>query len=273
MHFRLFPNSAIQHVFAMFRLKGVKRRQMEEEKQDFERAAEFANRAKAEFLARVSHEFRTPLNAIVGFSEILSQKHLIPLRQDKFREYARYIHTSSQCLLTLIDNILDFSDIESGSRSLTKEYFSVKKIAEDCSRTIIESSDSNGISVMTIVPGDLPLLYANKRAVQQILLNLLSNAIKFTPERGLVSLSAATANKKIIFTVTNTGKGIPSEDQARLIEPFIQGEYDPYLAKDGWGIGLAITKSLVDLHDGKLDIKSKVGKGTTVTVTFPNGAP
>ncbi len=125
---------------------------------------------------------------------------------------------------------------------------------------------------MTKVPEDLPPLYADKRAVKQILLNLLSNAVKFTPQGGKITVSAKASKKSTTLKVADTGKGIPAEELLGLTDPFTRGEHDPYLAEEGWGLGLAITKSLVDLHDGYLDIKSTVGKGTTVTVTLPNEA-
>ena len=126
---------------------------------------------------------------------------------------------------------------------------------------------------MTEMAEDLPPLYADKRASKQILLNLLSNAVKFTPEGGKITLSAKASKKNTTLKIADTGKGIPAEKLPKLTDPFTRVGGDSYLAEPGWGLGLTITKSLVELHDGTLDIKSKVGKGTTVTVTFPNGAP
>ena len=126
---------------------------------------------------------------------------------------------------------------------------------------------------MTKVPKGLPPLYADKRAFKQILLNLLSNAVKFTPQGGRITVSVKASKKNTTLKVADTGKGIPADKLLGLTDPFTKGEHNPYLTEEGWGLGLTITKSLVDLHDGKLDIKSKVGKGTTVTVTFPNETP
>lgn len=233
--------------------------------------AETANRAKSDFLAAMSHDFRTPLNAILGFAEILMRQDLGPI-DDKYREYAADIRASGEHLLTLVNEILDLAAIEAGKQSPVKEKLFIWKIVRDCERIVLERARSNGIDLVTEVPKDLPLLYADKRASMQILLNLLSNAIKFTPKGGKVTVSAKASKRNITLTVADTGKGIPTEKLPNLIEPFKMANTDPFLTAEGWGLGLTIAKSLVDLHNGKLEVKSKVGKGTTVTVTLPNEA-
>ena len=234
--------------------------------------AEDASRAKSEFLAAMSHEFRTPLNAILGFADILSNQYFGPT-SDKYQEYAEDIQASGEHLLTLVNDILDLSTIEAGKQSLLKEKLSTEEIVMECERIVEDKARSNGITLVTEVPEDLPPLYADKRAVKQILLNLLSNAVKFTPDGGKITVSVKASKKNTTLKVADTGRGIPAERLPKLTDPFTRAHIDPYLAEQGWGLGLSITKSLIDLHDGTLDIKSKVGKGTTVTVTFPNGAP
>ncbi len=147
------------------------------------------------------------------------------------------------------------------------------EIVAECEKIIESKARSNGIDLKTKIPKNIQPLYADKRAFKQILLNLLSNAVKFTPEGGKITVSVKASKKNTTLKVADTGRGIPAEKLPKLTDPFTKGAHDPYLAEDGWGLGLTITKSLIDLHDGTLEIKSTVGKGTTVTVTFPNGAP
>jgi PAS domain S-box-containing protein len=235
--------------------------------------AEAANRAKSEFLASVSHDLRTPLNAILGFADILSKQYLGPLSDEKCKEYAEYISASGEHLLMLVNNILDLSAIEAGKRSFVKEKLLAEDYVNDCVKTIAEEAASHGIEVVITLAENLPPLYADRSAVKQILLNLLSNSLKFTPKGGKVTLAAKASKRNTKLSVTDTGKGIPAGKLQSLTEPFTKGENNPYLSEEGWGLGLAITKSLVELHDGRLDIKSKPGTGTTITVTLPNGTP
>ena len=234
--------------------------------------AETANRAKSEFLAAMSHELRTPLNAILGFADILSNQYFGPPGAGKYREYAEDIQASGEHLLELVNEILDLSAIEAGKQSLVKERLSLVEIVMECEKIIEDKAHSNGIGLVTKVPEDLPPLYADKRATKQILLNLLSNAVKYTPEGGKVTVSAKGSKRTTTLKIADTGKGIPADKLPDLTEPFARVERDSYLAEQGWGLGLSITKSLVDLHEGSLEIKSTLGKGTTVTVTLPNGA-
>jgi signal transduction histidine kinase len=233
--------------------------------------AEQANRAKSKFLATMSHELRTPLNAILGFSDILSHQYFGPI-DAKYQEYAEDIGTSGKHLLTLVNDILDLSAIEAGKQALEKEYLSTAEVVEECKGIVEDKARSNGINLATKIPKDVAPLYADKRATMQILLNLLSNAIKFTPGGGKITISAKSTKQNMVLKITDTGKGIPSDILPKLTDPFVRADTDPYLAEQGWGPGLSITKSLVDLHEGSLDIESTTGKGTTISVTLPNGA-
>ena len=232
--------------------------------------AETASHAKSQFLAAVSHELRTPLNAIIGFAQILEGQLLGPIGEKKYQEYAKDIGNSGELLLALVDDLLDISTIEAGKQSLVKETLSTKEIVASCVKIVVEKARIAGINISATTPDDLPPLHADLRATKQILLNLLSNAIKFTSKGGKITVSASASKENTTIRITDTGKGIPADKLPELTNMFVRAEQDPHLAEKGWGLGLSITKSLIDLHDGKLDIKSKVGEGTSVTVTLPN---
>ena len=236
--------------------------------------AELANRAKTDFLANVSHELRTPLNAILGFSEILSDQHFGPTgTEKKYREYATDIHSSAEHLLTLVNDLLDISIVEAGETLLDKEEFSIKDLIADCTHTVGENANSKGIDLTMMVPEDLPSIFADRRAIKQILLNLLSNAVKFTPAGGKITVLANASDLNTEIVVADTGQGIPPEHLPHITKPFNRSERNTHKTDTGWGLGLAISKSLIDLHDGEIDVDSQLGKGTTVTVSLPNGVP
>jgi len=202
----------------------------------------------------------------------VSQQYFGPPGEDKYREYAKDIHSSGEHLLELVNDLLDISTIEAGKQSLDKEMLTINEMVAESLNAIGQKAQEKGIKLLTEVSKNLPPLYADKRATRQILLNLLSNAVKFTPEGGKISVSVKASKQKTTLKIADNGQGIPAEKLPNLTEPFMRGEQDPHKTVDGWGLGLAITKSLIDLHDGKMDITSKVGKGTTVMVTFPNGS-
>jgi len=230
--------------------------------------AEAANRSKSEFLANMSHELRTPLNAIIGFSEVMNSGMFGPMGSEKYAEYTRDIHRSGLFLLDVINDILDMSKIEAGRMQLESETLQLDAVLDEVMRLIGPRAFEGGVTVERQVPPGLSL-WADKRAFKQVLINLLSNAVKFTPEGGKVTVSARIANGLMSIAIRDTGIGIPARDIEKLGRPFEQVENQFTKSKGGSGLGLAISKSFVELHGGTLAIKSTVGHGTEVTVTFP----
>jgi PAS domain S-box-containing protein len=233
--------------------------------------AEEANQAKSEFLATMSHEFRTPLNAILGFADILSNQYFGPIGERKYLEYATDIHDSGKYLLELVNDLLDISTIEAGKQNLQKEPVSIDALIEDCIHIVSEQAKQKNIAFINDAQSGLSSINGDSRAVKQILLNLFSNAVKFTHESGQVTVSTLSVNGHVVVNIVDTGIGIDPQRIPYLTDPFVRADQDPYLSNQGTGLGLTITKSLIDLHDGTLEIASDPGQGTTVTVTLPIG--
>lgn len=228
-----------------------------------------ANSAKSRFLATVSHELRTPLNAIIGFSEMLKREKDIGLDLERRQDYARLINDSGNHLLAVVNGILDVSRIEAGHFDVTPESFTIAPLAEACYEMMLLRAEQAGLDLELTVAPDLPDIRADKVALRQILINLLSNAIKFTPRGGSVDMSVDVDDRDLILVVEDTGIGIAESDLVQLGNPFFQvkGAYDrPY---EGTGLGLSVVKGLVGLHGGRIDIKSRLGQGTSVVVRLP----
>lgn len=230
--------------------------------------AEEANQSKSEFLANMSHELRTPLNAINGFSDIMKKEMFGPLGDTRYKEYVNDILFSGQHLLSLINDILDMSKIEAGKMTLNTEPMIMSDMISQVIRIVRGRADENRLKL--IYEGtQTPEIIADPRAVKQILLNLTTNAIKFTPEGGMVRIAVEPKSAGLIIHVTDTGIGISQEDIARLAQPFEQIDSQHSRQHEGTGLGLALSKSLVELHGGNFNISSVVGEGTTVTFTLP----
>ncbi len=235
-------------------------------------ALEKANRLKSEFLSTMSHELRTPLNAIIGFAEVLRDEITGTLNTEQ-KEYVGDIHSSGQHLLNMINSILDLSKIEAGKLELQYEEFPVEETINEVVNTILGSSRKKGISVHTHIHDDIPSLAADKVKFKQILFNLLSNAVKFTPENGRITISVKLSNQHIQIGVSDTGIGIKPEDMDKLFEAFRQVDSSYARRYEGTGLGLALTKRLVELHGGKIWVKSEYGKGSTFTFALPFKPP
>src|SRR3546814_864465 len=232
--------------------------------------AERANHAKSAFLANMSHELRTPLNAIIGFSEIMEQGLFGPLGNPQYREYAEDIRRSASHLLSIISDILDLSKIEAGRMELHEEGIDIAYVVNSCRTFVKEAAANAGLTLHSVLPEGLPTLYADKRAVRQILLNLLSNAIKFTPAGGRVAVEARVEPAGgLSLVVRDTGIGMTADEIEIVLQPFGQVESAHTRSHDGTGLGLPITKSLAEMHGGSMTVESAVDKGSTITVRFP----
>jgi signal transduction histidine kinase len=234
-------------------------------------AAAASSQAKSQFLAAMSHELRTPLNAIIGFSEMLVGETYGPLGDARYRDYVRTIRHSGTHLLDLINDVLDFSKIEAGKLDLAEDMIDVNAAIDEALRMVENQAASGKVVLGARIDGELPLITADARRVRQVLLNLLSNAVKFTPRGGEVTVSAAADAGGLAIAVADTGIGMAPEDIPKALERF--GQIDTRLARryEGTGLGLPLSLRLMELHGGTLAIDSALGRGTTVTVTFPAG--
>ncbi len=230
--------------------------------------AESANRAKAEFLANVSHELRTPLNAIIGFSEMMENGTFGALGSPKYHEYCRDIRSSGQYLLSVINDILDMSRIESGRVKLERSRLEPGRVAEAVLADMEPAAAEKGLTLSADLEAGLRI-DADGRALRQILIHLLQNAVKFTPAGGKVTLRARLAGDGVSFFVEDTGIGIPKAALAKVGRPFEHVEAEFTRTYKGSGLGLAIARSLAEMHGGSLRIRSQVGVGTVVRVHLP----
>jgi signal transduction histidine kinase len=229
---------------------------------------EAASRHKSEFLASMSHELRTPLNAVIGFSEVLQQRMFGELTA-KQAQYVDVILASGRHLLSLINDILDLSKVEAGRMELEPTTFDLRLALENTLALVRERAARHGLRLELAVDGELGQVTADERKVKQILLNLLANAVKFTPEGGSVEVRAARGDGAIEISVSDTGIGIAPEDHQVIFEEFRQVGTDYARKREGTGLGLALVKRLVELHGGRIQVASEVGKGSIFTVTLP----
>lgn len=234
------------------------------------RRAEEANLAKSRFLATMSHELRTPLNAILGFSEVMKNEVFGPHTTASYKEYSADIHGSGQHLLELINEILDLSRIEAGRYELQEEAIQLAWLVGDCRHMLNLRAKAKNQTIREFIDPSLPRIWADERAVRQIVLNILTNAVKFTPQGGEIVVKVGwTSSGGQYVSVRDTGPGIPEEEIPIVMSSFGRGALALKTAEQGSGLGLPIVKGLIDLHGGGFQLKSKPREGTEVIVTFP----
>jgi two-component system cell cycle sensor histidine kinase PleC len=233
--------------------------------------AELASKAKSEFIANMSHELRTPLNAIIGFSDMLATKTVSG--PEKIEQYSAYIRQAAEHLLALINGILDVSKIQAGKLSVDLESVSINSILQSCLLIVEAKAREKDVQVETHMP-NLPDLMADPLRLKQILINLLSNAVKFTPAKGRIRIDVGIRQEAVAsISISDTGMGMSLAEIETAMSPFGQVDAGFNKRHEGTGLGLPIAYALARLHGGDLQIESKKGAGTRVTVNLPMVAP
>ena len=264
-----FPRETIEllQTFATQSFLAIQNARLFQEIADKSRQLEVASQHKSEFLANMSHELRTPLNAIIGFSEVLSERMFGELNE-KQEEYLKDIYASGTHLLSLINDILDLSKIEAGRMELELSDFDLPTAIENALTLVRERAGRRSIALRTVIDERLGQMRGDERKVRQVVLNLLSNAIKFTPEGGRIEVQAAPKDGLVEVSVSDTGVGIAQEDQEAVFEEFRQVGTAAKKV-EGTGLGLTLCRKFVELHGGRIWVKSELGAGSTFTFTLP----
>ncbi len=251
----------LQELYAGLEQKVAERtRELEEANRELERASRY----KSEFLTMISHELRTPLTSIIAFTELLlNDPRLAPEQRESLSE----VLESSQKLLGMITNLLDYSRLEAGKVKLFREVLDLRDLIRDGVRTVQPLAAKKRIMLSIDCAPEVPLVHADPLRISQVLLNLLSNAVKFTPEGGRVAVECRADQREVRVTVRDTGPGVPEEEQELIFQPFRQGREKG--RPEGWGLGLALSASLVRAHDGRIWVESEPGHGAAFTFTLP----
>ena len=244
---------------------------MNDDLRDLYQQLEAANRHKSEFLANVSHELRTPLNAVIGFSQMLERKVFGELNEKQL-DYVQDIQSSGRHLLSLINDILDLSKVDAGKMELEVTSFDIPLAIQNAMTLVKEKAATHGIALELTADGEFNPFAGDERKFKQILLNLLSNAVKFTPDGGSIKVEARQNSEKVEVSVADTGVGIAPEDQETMFEAFLQVGGNSEQKSEGTGLGLALAKKFVELHEGDIRVESEVGKGTVITFTLKEQA-
>jgi signal transduction histidine kinase len=246
---------------------GANVNQMNDELRRLYKELEETSQHKSEFLANMSHELRTPLNAIIGFSQVLRERMFGEVNT-KQAEYLDDILSSGNHLLLLINEVLDLSKVEAGRVDLQVAPFSLRGALESGVVTVRERATRNGVRVTLTAAPEIDLVEGDERRIRQVIFNLLSNAVKFTPPGGAVDVRAAQVNGEVRVSVADTGPGLAAEDHERIFEEFQQADAGVE-QREGTGLGLAVSKRLVELHGGRIWVESEPGKGSTFVFTLP----
>lgn len=243
---------------------------LELERESALQEAERANKAKSEFLAAMSHEFRTPLNAIIGFSDIIQKQLFGPVGSEKYVEYSACILDSGQHMLSLVSDVLEIATIEAGRTRFDMVNVDIGALFSICRKSVLNQARKKNIEILIDIADADIRFHADERAMRQIFLNLLDNAIKFTPEFGKVTMAANRLDGKNMFSVSDSGPGIPADKIEVVSKPFVQLESDPTRSQEGLGLGLAIVKSLIDAHGGQMKIHCPEQGGTQISMILPS---
>ncbi len=240
------------------------------------RRAEAASASKTQFLASMSHELRTPLNAIIGFADLMRLQTLGEMQPVRYGEYVEDIHKSGVHLLNMINELLDMAKIESGHVELRESIFNPMEVGLEVLRMLRQSIAQAALQLRVAVEDGLPPIHADQQQIRRVLINLLSNAIKYTPQGGTVTLSVCVCTdddicgvEGMLLTVEDTGIGIPGDKLEKVLEPFEQVENSFTRTRAGTGLGLALTRAMVEAHGGRLWLESELGKGTRAHALLP----
>jgi two-component system cell cycle sensor histidine kinase PleC len=232
--------------------------------------AELASKVKSEFIANMSHELKTPLNTVIGFAKLLTRHQERPLPDTQIVEYASLIHDAAGHLLSIINDILDISKLQSGKYSIDSRELDLDEILTDTLDEFQPQVDAGKITLNRAIAPDLPLIRGDAAKLKQIFSNILSNAIKFTPAGGTVSLKAFRAEGQgIAILISDSGVGMNPDEISIALAPFGQVDGGRSRWREGAGLGLPIAKALIELHGGNLDIRSETDEGTQVAIAFP----
>lgn len=261
----------ISNAVEVFRLTAIEREKAEAKLKEAIGKAEEANKTKSDFLANMSHELRTPLNAIIGFSNAMQEGVFGSIDNEKYKEYINNIHDSGEHLLELIGDILDLSKVEANALKLDETNIDLTDIFTAAKQMLQKRAEAGQIEVTMMAPSDIPTLRGDERRLKQILANLLSNAIKFTPAGGYVSMEARCDEQgAIVLAISDNGVGMTEKEVATALNVFGQVDNGLFSKHEGTGLGLPLTKALVELHGGTLEIVSRKAQGTRITLRFPS---
>lgn len=264
-------SSYVQELYIRREFRNAEMLRLEKEKSiELMQEAQAADRAKSEFLGVMSHELRTPLNAVIGFTEIMQKKMFGPLGSEQYIEYVNDINEAGNHLLGIISDVLEFSRAEVGKLTLQEETFRLDDILEQSCRMLRQKAAEHRLRLSLEIAPDPPELRADQRLLRQTFINLIGNAIKFTPPGGAITVSAQPQDDgSYAVTVADTGIGIAEEDLEKVLEPFAQVETAYHRQHGGTGLGLPLSKKIIEAHGGELTLQSTVGAGTSVTVILP----